>query len=240
MIYLPYLGEFLGAAILIFIGCSVNANVNLSKTKGNGAGWVVITMGWAVAVMVPVMIFDHISGAHFNPAVTIGLAIAGEFPWESVALYIVCQMGGAIVGGILTWLQFRLHFDVTENKDTQLGVFSTSPAIRSIVDNFISEFLGSFILVFAICGAVVFAPQIAQIDNTPVAVAGIILAIGMGIGGTTGYAINPARDLGPRIAFWLVPIKSKRNADWGYAWIPVIAPVLGGAVAGFLAYLVFS
>ena len=232
---MPYLGELIGTAILIFIGCSVNANVNLNKTKGHGAGWVVITIGWAVAVMVPVMMFDHISGAHFNPAVTIGLAISGEFYWGFVPLYIICQLGGAIVGGVLTWLQFRLHFNVTECKNTQLGVFATSPAIRSVGDNFISEFLGTFILVFAICGAVVFAPQ----TFTPVAVAGIILAVGMGIGGTTGYAINPARDLGPRVAFWLVPIKNKGNADWGYAWIPVIAPILGGSLAGFLAQLIF-
>jgi len=233
---MPYLGEFLGTAILIFIGCSVNANVNLSKTKGHGAGWGVIVIGWAVAVMVSVMMFDHISGAHFNPAVTIGLAIAGEFAWESVVFYIACQIGGAIVGGILTWLQFRLHFNITEDKDAQLGVFATSPAIRSVGDNFISEFLGTFVLVFAVCGAVVFAPE----TFTPIAVAGIILAVGAGIGGATGYAINPARDLGPRIAFWLVPIKNKRNADWGYAWIPIVAPILGGAVAGALAYFVLT
>ena len=232
-----FLSEFLGITILIYLGCSVGANVNLNKTKGHGAGWIVITIGWAVAVLVPVMMFNRIGGAHFNPAVTLALAVAGDFAWTYVPLYIVCQVAGAILGGFLVWLQYRQHFNITDDKDAKLGVFATSPAIRSPIDNFISEFLATFILVFAICGAVAFSPYSSE--SSPFAVGGIILAIGMGVGGTTGYAINPARDLGPRIAHFFVPIKNKRDSDWGYAWIPVVAPLLGGATAGVIVRLVF-
>lgn len=233
---MQYLGEFLGTMVLMILGLSINANVSLAKTKGNGSGWLVISLGWAAAVMVAVMMFDRISGAHFNPAVTVGLAMADEFPWASVPFYLLAQMAGAIVGAVLVWVKFRLHFDATEDKDKKLGVFSTSPAIRSLPDNFFAEFLGTFVLVFAVVGAL----ELAPLHPGPIGIGGIILAIGAGMGGTTGYAINPARDLGPRIAYAFVPIKNKRNPDWGYAFIPVVAPLLGGLAAGLVGKIVFG
>jgi len=229
------LGEFLGTMILVFLGNSVVANVVLHKTKGNGSGWVVIALGWMVAVMVPVMMFGTMSGAHFNPAVTLGLAIGADFSWAKVPGYIVSQMAGGVVGGILVFIFYRPHFLVTEDKDAKLAVFATAPAIRSTVDNLISEFMATFMLVFAILGAVVYAPDVPG----PIAVAAIILAMGTALGGTTGYAMNPARDLSPRIAYWLCPIKNKRDADWGYSWIPVVGPLLGGLSAGLLGMAVF-
>jgi glycerol uptake facilitator protein len=229
-----YSGEFLGTMILVFLGDCVVANVVLAKTKGNGSGWPVITLGWMVAVMVPVMMFGKMSGAHFNPAVTLGLAISKNFSWATVPGYIACQMAGGLVGGILVFIFYRPHFQVTEDKDAKLAVFATAPAIRSPFDNLISEFLATFMLVFAIFGAIVYAKVPA-----PYAIAGIILAMGTALGGTTGYAMNPARDLSPRIAYWLCPIKDKRDADWGYSWIPVIGPLLGGLAAGLAGVAVF-
>jgi len=231
-----WIGELIGTAILIFLGTAVVANVVLKDTKGHGSGLIVIAAGWAMAVMVPAIIFGEISGAHFNPALTIGLAVAGDFSWSDVPLYIIGQFVGAILGGGLTWLFYRDHFNVTEDQGAQLGVFSTGPAIRNTLQNFISEFLATFILVFAIMG----------LGNQPFAdglnffgVGGIILAIGVSLGGTTGYAINPARDLGPRIAHFLLPMKNKGNSDWSYAWIPVVAPIAGGIVAALLANALF-
>jgi len=229
------LAEFLGVALLILLGGSVNANVSLEKTKGHGGGWLVITLGWAVAVMVPVMMFERISGAHFNPAVTVGLAIVGDLEWVSVPAYMGAQLAGGVVGGLLVWLVFRQHFNITKCKDTKLGVFSTAPAIRSWADNFFSEFVGSFVLVFAIIGAITLAPE----NVGSIGIGSIVLVIGTGLGGTTGYAINPARDLGPRIAYAIAPIKDRRDPDWGYAWIPVIAPLVGGLAAGLIGKVIF-
>jgi len=229
-----YLGEFLGTMILVFLGNSVVANVVLQKTKGNGSGWVVITLGWMVAVMVPVMMFGAMSGAHFNPAVTLGLAVGADFSWAMVPGYIGSQMAGGVIGGLLVFIFYRPHFHVTDDKDTKLAVFATAPAIRSTIDNLISEFMATFLLVFAILGAVVYAPV-----PGPIAVAAIILAMGTALGGTTGYAMNPARDFSPRIAYWLCPIKDKRDADWGYSWIPVVGPLLGGLAAGLAGIAVF-
>ncbi|MCL2306363.1 MAG: aquaporin family protein [Planctomycetaceae bacterium] len=230
-----YLGEFLGTMVLLFLGNCVVANVVLNKTKGHGSGWPVITLGWMVAVMVPVMMFGKMSGAHFNPAVTLGLAISNNFVWAKVPGYIGCQMAGGIISGILVFIFYRQHFNITEDKDTKLAVFATAPAIRSTVDNFICEFMATFMLLFAILGATVYASDVPG----PIAVAAIILAMGTALGGTTGYAINPARDLGPRIAYSLCPIKDKRDPDWGYSWIPVVAPLLGGLAGGLAGMAVF-
>ena len=231
----PWIGELIGTAILIFLGTAVVANVILKGTKGNGSGWIVITVGWAMAVMIPAIIFGEISGAHFNPALTIGLAISGNFD-GNVILYVIGQMIGAIIGAGLTWLFYLDHFNITDDQGTQLAVFSTGPAIRNPLLNFISEALATFILVFTIMG----------IGNQPFAdglnffgVGGIILVIGVSLGGTTGYAINPARDLGPRIAHFLLPMKNKGDSDWSYSWIPVVAPIVGGIVAALLANGIF-
>ncbi|MCL2742286.1 MAG: aquaporin family protein [Planctomycetaceae bacterium] len=233
-----YLGEFLGTMILVFLGNSVVANVVLKGTKGHGSGWTVIVLGWMVAVMVPVMMFGAMSGAHFNPAVTLGMAMRNNFAWATVPGYIGCQMAGGVVGGILVFIFYRPHFNVTEDKDAKLAVFCTAPAIRSPIDNLISEFMATFLLIFAILGAVAYAPPGAV--PGPIAVAAIILAMGTALGGTTGYAMNPARDLSPRIAYWLCPIKDKRDADWGYSWIPVVGPLLGGLAAGLAGKAVFT
>jgi glycerol uptake facilitator protein len=237
-----FTAELLGTMFLILLGTGVVANVILKGTKGNNAGWMVVTTGWALAVFVGVVVAAPYSGAHLNPAVTLGLAIAGKFPWAKVALYIVAQMLGAIIGSILMWIVYKDHFNATTDPDAQLSVFSTGPAIKNRVFNLLSEIVGTFVLVF-----VVFYFTNAEIidDATPIGlgslgalpVAFLVWAIGLGLGGTTGYAINPARDLGPRIAHAILPIKEKGSSDWKYAWIPVMGPFIGGAIAGLLFLL---
>ncbi len=231
-----YLAEFLGTAILVLLGDAVVANVVLKKTKGNNMGLIVIAFGWALAVAIPVFIFGPISGASFNPALTISLAVIGKFPWNQVPGYIGAQMLGGFVGACLVYLQYRDHFDATDDADAKRAVFCTGPAIKNTVNNFISEFIGTFILVFTLLGFV----------NTKLAdgmggfvVGGIILVIGLSLGGTTGYAINPARDLAPRIAHALLPIKDKKGSDWWYAWIPVVGPICGGIVAALFFKAIF-
>ena len=233
---MEFLAEFLGTMFLVFLGDSVVANVVLKDTKGSGSGWAVISLGWMVAVMVPVMMFGWISGAHFNPAVTLGLAVLGGFSWDLVPGFMAAQMAGGVVGGILTFIMYRPHFSATEDANAKLAVFCTGPAIRSTPDNLVSEFLATFTLVFAIITALVIAP----VDIGPIGIAGILLAMGTALGGTTGYAMNPARDLSPRIAHAILPIPGKRDSDWGYAWIPVVGSMLGGLAAGFLAYIIFA
>ncbi|WP_454052939.1 MIP/aquaporin family protein [Clostridium sp. Marseille-Q7071] len=226
-----YLAELLGTMLLILLGDGVVANVCLDKSKANGSGWIVIATGWALAVTIPVFIFGPISGAHFNPAVTLGLAAIGKFPWADVPLFILCQMLGAFIGACLVYIYYKNHFDATEDKDTKRGVFCTAPAIKDTVNNFICEFIGTFVLVFAILGIA----NTKMVDGiSPLAVGLIIWVIGITLGGTTGYAINPARDLGPRIAHAILPIKGKGDSDWGYAWIPIVAPILGGIVAALV------
>lgn len=224
----PYVGEFLGTMILILLGDGVVANVVLNKSKGTGSGWIVITTGWALAVAIPVFIFGPASGAHFNPAVTIALAVNGTFEWSQVPGYIGCQMLGAIVGAVLVYLTYKLQFDATDDKDGKLGVFCTAPAIRGKAWNFITEVVGTFMLLFGILAMsnTEMAPGIG-----PIATGMLIWVIGLTLGGPTGYAINPARDLGPRIAHAFLPIKDKRDSDWGYAWVPVIGPIVGGILA---------
>ena len=239
----PYIAEFVGTAILLLLGDGVVANVVLKGTKGEASGWIVITFGWGMAVFLAVFVVGAFSGAHINPAVTIGLAAAGKFSWALVPGYIVAQMLGAFFGAVLVWLHYRPHFGVTEDLDSKLAVFSTGPAIRSTGDNFLSEVIGTFVLVFAVLYLA--APSIAGPDGSPgglgaldaLPVGLVVLVIGLALGGTTGYAINPARDLGPRVAHALLPIAGgKRDSDWGYAWIPVVAPIVGGVLAA-LAYL---
>ncbi|MDB6108587.1 MAG: aquaporin family protein [Pedosphaera sp.] len=225
----PFLGEFIGTAILVLLGDGVVANVILKNTKGSNSGWIVITLGWAMAVFVGVFVTAAASGAHLNPAVTLSLAAAGKFSWNTVPLYLTAQMLGACLGSFLVWLQYKSHFDITDNQDAKLGVFCTGPAIRSPFSNFISEAIGTFILVFAILH--ISSPQggLGSLDALPVAL--VVLVIGLSLGGTTGYAINPARDLGPRLMHALLPIPNKRDSDWAYAWIPVASPVIGGLLA---------
>ena len=227
-----YMGEVVGTAILILLGDGVVAGCLLNKSKSQNAGWIVITWAWALAVLMGVLAVGRISGAHFNPAVTIGLASVGEFDWAMVPGYIGAQMVGAIIGATLVWLMYLPHWEQTEDKGAKLGIFCTAPAIRNTTGNFISEFIGTFMLTFGIMS--IGANKLAD-GMGPFMVALLILAIGLSLGGPTGYAINPARDLGPRIAHAILPIAGKGDSDWGYAWIPVVAPILGG-VAGCLIF----
>jgi len=223
-----FFSEFIGTAILLLLGNGVVANVVLTNTKGNGSGWIVIAFGWAMAVFVGVYVSATASGAHLNPAITIGLALkTGN--WINVPLYIGAQLLGAMFGSLLVWLSYRLHFDATENKDLKLAVFCTAPAIRSSFNNFISEFIGSFVLMIGILFISKADMKLGALDALPVAL--LVLAIGLSLGGSTGYAINPARDLGPRLLHFILPIKNKRDSDWSYSWIPVLAPIAGVILA---------
>jgi len=239
-----FAAELIGTMILILLGNGVVANVILKGTKGNNGGWIVITTGWAFAVFAGVVIAAPFSGAHLNPAVTIGLAIAGKFAWSKVLSFIVAQTIGAMIGSLLVWIVYKNHFDATENAETQLLVFSTSPAIKNLFFNFMSEVVGTFVLVF-----VVFYFTNAEITDkkTPIGlgslgalpVAFLVWSIGLSLGGTTGYAINPARDLGPRIVHAFLPLKHKGSSNWKYAWVPVLGPFVGAAIAAIL-YLLLS
>ena len=231
---LPYISEFLGTAILIILGDGVCANVNLNKSGMKGAGTVQITLAWGLAVMVPAFIFGTASGAHFNPALTIALAAAGSFPWSMVAGYIIAQLCGAFLGACIVYLLFKDHFDATDNQAAILGCFSTSPSIRNIPRNFLSETVGTFILVFAIMG-VGNVKGVGGAGVNYIYIFGIIVSIGMSLGGLTGYAINPARDLGPRIAHAILPIKNKGTSDWSYGLVvPIFGPILGGLLGALL------
>jgi glycerol uptake facilitator protein len=243
----PFLGELIGTALLIILGDGVVANVVLSKTKGNGGGWIVITFGWAMAVYTGVFVASPYSTAHLNPAVTIGLAIAGKFEWASAPTYIAAQFLGAMVGAFIVWLTYRRHFEETADAEAKLAVFCTGPAIRSPLDNLFTEMVGSFVLIFGVL--YILGPTIklngaegnlglGAIGALPVAL--LVLAIGLSLGGPTGYAINPARDLGPRLMHFLLPIPKKRDSDWKYAWVPVIGPILGAMIAAVLFNLLMK
>lgn len=227
-----FMAELIGTAILVLLGDGVVANVVLKKSKGFNSGWMVIASGWAFAVGVPVYIFGSISGAHFNPAVTIAFAVTGKFAWSQVPMYILAQFIGAVVGSALVLLAYYKHFEATEDQATKLGVFCTAPEIRSNTWNFITEFIGTFILMFGIIG--ITAHPFAD-GVQPLAIAILIWAIGLCLGGPTGYAINPIRDFGPRFAHFILPVPGKGSSDWGYAWIPIVSPILG-AIAGALVY----
>jgi glycerol uptake facilitator protein len=222
-------GELIGTALLVLLGDGVIANVLLKNTKGHGAGWIVVTFGWGMAVFVGVLVAAAASGAHLNPAVSIGLASTGKFDWSRVPAYILAQMLGACTGAFLMWLLYRAHFDVTEDRDAKLAVFCTGPAIRSTLLNIVSEILGTFVLVFAALHISSPTGGLGSLDALPIGL--VVLAIGLSLGGTTGYAINPARDLGPRIMHALLPITDKLDSDWGYAWVPVVGPVAGAVLA---------
>lgn len=231
-----FLAELIGTALLIFLGDGVVAGVVLRGTKNENAGWIVITIGWALAVMFAIFAVGQLSGAHINPAVTIGLAAVGAFDWALVPEYVAGQMCGAIIGATLVYLHYLPHWSRTEDQATKLAVFCNAPAIRHTTGNLISEFLGTFILLFGLMA--IGANRFAEGLN-PIVVGALILAIGLSLGGTTGYAINPARDFGPRIAHALLPIPGKGGSDWGYSWIPVVGPIAGGAAGAWVYQMLF-
>lgn len=242
-----YMAEFIGTAILILLGNGVVANVVLDKTKGHGAGWIVITAGWACAVFVAVACVGDISGAHLNPAVTLGLALdKGE--WDIVPGYLAAQMAGAVLGGILVFVFYQDHYAATKDADAKLATFCTAPSIRSLPVNFLCEAIGTFVLVYAVLmstdpsfdlaaegdGGGIETVKIGLGSLGALRVGLIVFSIGLSLGGTTGYAINPARDLGPRLAHFLLPIRGKRDSDWSYAPVPVLGPLAGGVLAAAL------
>ncbi len=228
----PFISELTGTALLIILGDGVVANIVLSKTKGFGGGFLAIAIGWSMAVFVGVYVSAASSGAHLNPAVTIALAYAGKFNWENVPLYIAAQFIGAMLGAFIVWLAYKQHFDDTEDANAKLGVFCTAPAKRNRSHNFVTEFIGTFVFVFAVLFITKSSSSLGSLDALPVAL--LVLGIGLSLGGPTGYAINPVRDLGPRIVHFLLPIHNKRDSDWGYSWIPVVAPITGGLLAAFV------
>lgn len=233
-----YFGEFLGTFLLIVFGAGVVANVVLTETKGSSSGWIVITWGWAIGVFVGVFLAGPISGAHINPAVTIGLATAGLFSWGLVIPYIFSQFLGAMLAAFLVYVHYKNHFKETKDPTLKLAVFCTIPAIRDYKNNLFSEIFGTFILVFAVLFLAEPEVGLGSISALPVAL--LVFGIGLSLGGTTGYAINPARDLGPRIIHALLPIPNKQDSDWSYSWVPVLGPMLGGVLAGLVfLYLPF-
>ncbi len=231
-----FFAEFFGTAIILVFGSGVVANVLLAKTKGNNSGWIVITFGWAVGVFTGVLISAPYSGAHLNPAVTIALAIAHKFSWSLVPVYILAQCLGAMFGSTLAWLAYKKHFDETADSDLKLAVFCTAPNIRSVWYNVITEIIGTYVLSLAVLYMAQPEVGLGALNALPVAL--VVLGIGISLGGPTGYAINPARDLGPRIMHFFLPIKDKRDSDWSYSWVPVFGP-FAGAILAAIMYLVF-
>lgn len=230
----PIISEFVGTAILILLGNAVVANVVLKKTKGHGSDLIVIGLGWGLAVFTAVFMVSGYGDAHLNPAVTLGFALAGKFEWASVPGYMLAQLLGAMVGTTLAWAHYRSHYDATEDGLAKRATFCTDPAIRHPFNNFLSEVIGTFVLIFGIfmiTGATVGESQasLGSLDALPVGL--LVTVIGLALGGTTGYAINPARDLGPRIMHTVLPIRQKADSDWGYSWVPVVGPLVGAAIA---------
>ena len=241
----PVLAEFIGTMLLVTFGNGVVANVVLARTKGHNSGWIVIAAGWGLAVFVGVFSSQPFSGAHLNPAVTLAMAAAGKLAWAKVAGYVLAQMLGGIAGGALVFFFYREHFKATDDAGGKLACFCTAPNIRHLPQAFFCETVGTFLLVlpvFLMSEATIRIPGVA--DAVPLGlgalgalpVGALVFAIGLSLGGTTGYAINPARDLGPRIAHALLPVPGKRDSDWGYAWVPVLAPLLGGLLAAWVHY----
>jgi glycerol uptake facilitator protein len=239
---IPSLAEFIGTALLIVLGDGVVATVLLKDSKGQGAGWIAITAGWAFAVFVAVFAVGRVSGAHLNPAVTVAMALAGNFPWGQVPAYILAQILGAMLGAGIVWLAYLPHWKITEDPAAKLAVFCTAPAIRSAPSNLLCEIIGTFVLLFGIfClkgatghpqGGAVYPIDLGALGALPVGL--LVWSIGLSLGGPTGYAINPARDLGPRIMHSFLPIAGKGGSDWTYAWIPVAGPLIGGSLAAML------
>ncbi len=230
-----FFAEFFGTAMIIVFGGGVVANVVLNQTKGNNSGWIVITFGWAAGVFTGVSIAAPYSGAHLNPAVTLALVMAHKFSLALMPIYILAQLLGAMFGAFLVWLAYKKHFDVTEDADSKLAIFCTSPGIRNYFYNIITEAIGTFVLSFAVLYMAEPAVGLGSINALPVAI--VVLGLGLSLGGPTGYAINPARDLGPRIMHFLLPIPLKRDSDWKYSWIPVLGPMLGAALAAIVFVL---
>lgn len=232
----PFVAEVVGTALLIILGGGVCAGVNLKKSFAQNSGWIVITMGWGLAVAVAVYAVGQFSGAHLNPALTLALALNGDFPWADVPKYIVAQLLGAMIGAVVVYLHYLPHWQETDDPGIKLGVFATSPAVPNYFVNLISEIIGTFVLVLGVLA--IGANQFVDGLN-PFIVGFLIVAIGLSLGGTTGYAINPARDLGPRIAHFLLPIPGKGPSNWSYAWVPVVGPILGGSFGGLFYKAVF-
>jgi glycerol uptake facilitator protein len=233
----PFIGEFFGTALLILLGGGVVANVVLNKTKGQSSGWIVITFGWAMAVFLGVYASTNLGGSgHLNPAVTIALATFGDFDKSLLLPYIGAQFAGAFTGAVLVWIAYKQHFDATEDGGLQLAVFSTAPAIRNPVYNLATEIIGTFVLLFGALTISKPGATLGALDALPVAL--LVLGIGLSLGGPTGYAINPARDLGPRIAHFVLPMPNKSSSDWSYAWVPVVGPIIGALLAAWLFFSV--
>ncbi|WP_439483536.1 MIP/aquaporin family protein [Cyclobacterium plantarum] len=232
-----FVAEFVGTSLLLAMGSGVVANVVLNKTKGFDSGWIVITTAWALGVFIGVVVAGPYSGAHLNPAVSIGLAVAGDFAWEMVPKYIVAQVLGAMFGSGIAWLVYKDHFDATDDPGLKFAPFGTVPAIRNLSSNLISEVVGTSVLIIVILYST--GPVLQDGEGTPIGlgslgalpVAFLVWVIGLSLGGTTGYAINPARDLGPRIMHQILPIKGKGSSDWAYSWVPIVGPILGAAIA---------
>ena len=233
----PYLAEFFGTMLLVLLGDGVVAAVVLKDSKAQNAGWLTIVIGWGLAVMLAIYAVGSISGAHLNPAITIALAMNGSFPSDQVVGYVLAQMCGGIVGAILVWLHYLPHWKGTSDPAAKLGVFCNAPAIRNVFSNLVSEIIATAVLVLALLFLGV--NEFSQ-GFKPLVVGLLIISIGLSLGGTTGFAINPARDLGPRIAHFILPIPGKGNSDWGYAWIPVVGPIVGGLLGAWIwsAFLV--
>jgi glycerol uptake facilitator protein len=244
----PYLAEFFGTMMLILIGVGVVANNALNDTYGKNAGWVLISFGWGFGVFLGVIVAGPYSGAHLNPAVSIGLAVAGKFPWAEVLPYFIAQLAGAMTGAFLAWLQYSDHYNRTTDPGAIIGTFCTGPAIKNTWKNLFSEILGTFVLVFVVLFIVEGSVEMSDgaqgvvglgsVGALPVAL--LVVVIGMSLGGTTGYAINPARDLGPRIIHMVIPIKSKGSSNWNYAWIPIVGPILGATIAALIFLQMFA
>lgn len=237
-----YIFEFIGTAVLLLLGNGIVANVVLKGTKGSNAGWVGIALAWGIAVFVAVYISADYSGAHLNPAVSFGLAMAGKFSWSLVPGYVVSQILGAMTGTSMVWLTYKKQYDSTTNPEAIKSTFCTAPSIRNLFWNFVTEVIGTFMLVFGvffIAGGNISGDPISlgSLDALPVAL--LVMGIGFSLGGPTGYAINPARDFGPRIMHTILPIKEKGRSDWAYAWVPIMGPITGGGIAA-LVYLVIT
>ncbi|MEU3305473.1 MIP/aquaporin family protein [Nocardiopsis sp. NPDC055551] len=240
-----YLAEFIGTAILTLLGCGVVAGVSLARSKALNAGWIVVTFGWGMAVTMAIYVVGTTSGAHINPAVTLGMASIGDFEWALVPGYIAAQIAGAFVGAVLVYLAYLPHWEHTEDQGAKLGVFSTAPAVRKPLLNLVTEIIGTALLLLGILGIGANADAVSSEGGVmlsdlfanglaPLMVGLLVFAIGMSLGGPTGYAINPARDLGPRIAHALLPIPGKGSSDWGYSWVPIVGPIIGAVIGSWI------
>jgi glycerol uptake facilitator len=227
-----FFAEFFGTAMILVFGSGVVANVVLNKTKGYDSGWIVISFGWAIGVFTGVLIAAPVSGAHLNPAVTLALVLAGKFSASLMPLYISAQVLGAMFGSGLAWLAYKKHFDATDDPDLKMAVFCTSPNIRSYWYNIITEIVGTYVLALAVLYMAAPDVGLGALNALPVAI--VVLGIGLSLGGPTGYAINPARDFGPRLMHFFLPIRGKRDSDWKYSWVPVLGPMLGAAIAAVM------